>query len=84
MTVVMSAAAREEFLAAVGVGVLSVAAGRPGQTLAVSVWYSYQPGGLLTVLARARPRRSALPAGSACVSRTPARPTGMSVWRGPS
>ena len=59
MTVVMSAAAREEFLAAVRVGVLSVAAGRPGQTLAVPVWYSYQPGGLLTVLTGRRSRKAA-------------------------
>jgi nitroimidazol reductase NimA-like FMN-containing flavoprotein (pyridoxamine 5'-phosphate oxidase superfamily) len=50
MWIVMSAAEREEFLAGVRVGVLSVAAGMEGRTLAVPVWYSYQPGGLLTVL----------------------------------
>jgi hypothetical protein len=30
------------------VGLLSTAVGTAGRTLAVSVWYSYQPGGLLT------------------------------------
>jgi len=34
----------------VRLGVLSLAVGQGGQTLAVPVWYSYQPGGLLTVL----------------------------------
>jgi nitroimidazol reductase NimA-like FMN-containing flavoprotein (pyridoxamine 5'-phosphate oxidase superfamily) len=50
MSVVMSAVLREEFLAAARVGVLSVARGPAGRTLAVPVWYSYQPGGLVTVL----------------------------------
>jgi nitroimidazol reductase NimA-like FMN-containing flavoprotein (pyridoxamine 5'-phosphate oxidase superfamily) len=57
MWVVMSAAEREEFLAGVRVGVLSVAVGKPGRTLAVPVWYTYQPGGLLTVLTGRRPVR---------------------------
>jgi PPOX class probable F420-dependent enzyme len=60
MSVVMSAALREEFLAAARVGVLSVASVRPaGRTLAVPVWYSYQPGGLLTVLTGRRSRKAA-------------------------
>jgi nitroimidazol reductase NimA-like FMN-containing flavoprotein (pyridoxamine 5'-phosphate oxidase superfamily) len=59
MWVVMSAAEREEFLAGVRVGVLSAAAGQPGRTLAVPVWYSYQPGGLLTVLTGRRSRKAA-------------------------
>ena len=46
----MDAAAREEFLAGVHVGVLSAAPGAPGRTLAVPVWYDYRPGGLVTVL----------------------------------
>jgi len=50
MWIPMSAAEREEFLAGVRLGVLSLAVGQGGQTLAVPVWYSYQPGGLLTVL----------------------------------
>jgi len=55
----MSAAEREEFLAGVHVGVLSAAIGTAGQTLAVPVWYSYQPGGLLTVLTGRRSRKAA-------------------------
>ena len=54
MWVVMSAAEREEFLAGVRVGVLSAAVGTAGRTLAVPVWYSYRPGGLLTALTRRR------------------------------
>jgi nitroimidazol reductase NimA-like FMN-containing flavoprotein (pyridoxamine 5'-phosphate oxidase superfamily) len=59
MWVVMSAAEREEFLAGVHVGVLSVAVGMAGRTLAVPVWYSYQPGGLVTVLTGRRSRKAA-------------------------
>ena len=59
MWVAMSAAEREEFLAGVHVGVMSAAAGAAGQTLAVPVWYSYQPGGLLTVLTGRRSRKAA-------------------------
>ena len=58
MWVRMSAAEREEFLAGVHVGVLSAVAGQ-GRTLAVPVWYSYQPGGLLTVLTGRRSRKAA-------------------------
>jgi nitroimidazol reductase NimA-like FMN-containing flavoprotein (pyridoxamine 5'-phosphate oxidase superfamily) len=58
MWVAMSAARREEFLAGVHVGVLSVAVDRTGRTLAVPVWYSYQPGGLLTVLTGRRSRKA--------------------------
>jgi hypothetical protein len=59
MWVAMNVAGREEFLAGVHVGVLSAAAGTAGQTLAVPVWYSYQPGGLLTVLTSRRSRKAA-------------------------
>jgi nitroimidazol reductase NimA-like FMN-containing flavoprotein (pyridoxamine 5'-phosphate oxidase superfamily) len=59
MWVAMSAAEREEFLAGVHVGVLSAATGKTGRTLAVPVWYSYQPGGLLTVLTGRRSRKAA-------------------------
>ena len=59
MWVAMSAAEREEFLADVHVGVLSAAIGTAGQTLAVPVWYSYQPGGLLTVLTGRQSRKAA-------------------------
>jgi PPOX class probable F420-dependent enzyme len=60
MWVVMSAAEREEFLAEVHVGVLSAAVGTAGRTLAMPVWYSYQPGGLLTVLTGRRSRKAAV------------------------
>ena len=56
----MSVTEREEFLAGVHVGVLSAAAGTAGQTLAVPVWYSYQPGGLLTVLTGRQSRKAAV------------------------
>jgi nitroimidazol reductase NimA-like FMN-containing flavoprotein (pyridoxamine 5'-phosphate oxidase superfamily) len=59
MWVVMSAPEREEFLADLHVGVLSAAAGQSDRTLAVPVWYSYQPGGLLTVLTGRRSRKAA-------------------------
>ena len=59
MWVAMSAAEREEFLAGVRVGVLSAATGTGGRTLAVPVWYSYQPGGLVTVLTGRRSRKAA-------------------------
>ena len=59
MWVVMSAAMREEFLAGARVGVLSAAVGPAGRTLAVPVWYSYQPGGLLTVLTGRRSHKAA-------------------------
>jgi nitroimidazol reductase NimA-like FMN-containing flavoprotein (pyridoxamine 5'-phosphate oxidase superfamily) len=58
MWVAMNAAERDEFLADVHVGVLSAAMGTAGQTLAVPVWYSYQPGGLLTVLTGRRSRKA--------------------------
>jgi nitroimidazol reductase NimA-like FMN-containing flavoprotein (pyridoxamine 5'-phosphate oxidase superfamily) len=59
MWVAMSLAEREEFLSGVHVGVLSAAAGTAGQTLAVPVWYSYQPGGVLSVLTGRRSRKAA-------------------------
>jgi PPOX class probable F420-dependent enzyme len=59
MWVPMSAAEREAFLAGVHVGVLSAAVGSAARTLAVPVWYSYQPGGLLTVLTGRRSRKAA-------------------------
>ena len=55
----MGAAKREEFLSDVHVGVLSAAVGKTGRTLAVPVWYSYQLGGLLTVLTGRRSRKAA-------------------------
>lgn len=45
----MSQPEREEFLAGVHVGVLGVAAGDDRGPLIVPVWYSYRPGGLVSV-----------------------------------
>jgi len=45
----MSRAEREEFLAEVHVGVLTVVADEGRGPLATPVWYSYQPGGQLSV-----------------------------------
>jgi uncharacterized protein len=45
----MSRSEREEFLAALHVGVLSVASGDGSGPLAVPVWYTYQPGGTVNV-----------------------------------
>jgi PPOX class probable F420-dependent enzyme len=49
MSVAMSRAEREAFLAAVHVGVLTVTAGPDRGPLATPVWYSYQPGGVISV-----------------------------------
>ena len=49
MSLTISLAEREEFLAGVHVGVLSVASGDGGGPLTVPVWYSYQPGGTVYV-----------------------------------
>jgi PPOX class probable F420-dependent enzyme len=48
MSLNMSREEREEFLAGVHVGVLSVASD-DGGPLAVPVWYTYQPGGTINV-----------------------------------
>ncbi len=49
MTTRMTQAEREEFLAGLHVGVLGVAAGDDRGPLIVPVWYSYRPGGLISV-----------------------------------
>ena len=50
MSFAMSAQEREQFLAGLHVGVLSVAAGEGRGPLAVPVWYDYQPGGQVNVI----------------------------------
>ena len=50
MSLAMSVAEREQFLAGVHVGVLSVAAGAGRGPLAVPVWYDYQAGGRVSVI----------------------------------
>lgn len=59
MWVAMSPAERDEFLAGVHVGILGAAVGQAGRTLCTPVWYSYQPGGLLTVVTGRRSRKAA-------------------------
>jgi PPOX class probable F420-dependent enzyme len=49
VSVSMSRAEREAFLAEVHVGVLAVAAGPGRGPLVTPVWYSYQPGGRVSV-----------------------------------
>lgn len=49
MSMSMSRAEREEFLAGLHVGVLSVASPDGGGPLAAPVWYTYRPGGTVNV-----------------------------------
>ena len=49
MSLSMSRAEREAFLADVHVGVLSVADGQGRGPLVTPVWYNYQPGGLISI-----------------------------------
>ena len=49
MSLSMSRTDREEFLAGVHVGVLSVASDDGAGPLAVPIWYTYQPGGTVDV-----------------------------------
>jgi nitroimidazol reductase NimA-like FMN-containing flavoprotein (pyridoxamine 5'-phosphate oxidase superfamily) len=59
MTNAMSRAEREKFLADVHVGILSV--NQPGHApLAVPVWYSYEPGGTVSVGTSAGSRKARL------------------------
>ncbi len=59
MSLSMSRAEREEFLAGLHVGVLSVASPDGGGPLTVPVWYTYQPGGTVN-LSTGRGTRKAL------------------------
>jgi len=49
MSLSMSRAEREEFLAGLHVGVLAVASAGGGGPLAVPVWYTYRPGGTVNL-----------------------------------
>ena len=60
----MSPAEREEFLAGVHVGVLSVASPDGGGPLTVPVWYTYRPGGTVN-LSTGRGTRKARAIGAA-------------------
>ncbi|HTX82448.1 MAG TPA: pyridoxamine 5'-phosphate oxidase family protein [Streptosporangiaceae bacterium] len=55
----MNATERDEFLAGVHVGVLTTVIGAAGRTLAAPIWYSYPPGGLLTVITGRSSRKAA-------------------------
>jgi PPOX class probable F420-dependent enzyme len=59
MSVTMSREEREQFLAGVHVGVISVASVDGGGPLAVPVWYSYQPGGTVNVITGGSTRKAA-------------------------
>jgi PPOX class probable F420-dependent enzyme len=59
MTATMTREEREQFLAGLHVGVLSVASVDGGGPLAVPVWYSYQPGGTVNVITGASTRKAA-------------------------
>ncbi len=50
MSYAMSVAEREQFLAGVHIGVLSVAENGDRAPLAAPVWYDYKPGGLVSVI----------------------------------
>lgn len=55
----MSRAQREEFLAAVHVGIISVA--DPGRApLTVPIWYSYEPGGVVRCVTSSESRKATL------------------------
>jgi nitroimidazol reductase NimA-like FMN-containing flavoprotein (pyridoxamine 5'-phosphate oxidase superfamily) len=60
MTLVMSAAEREAYLADVHVGVLSVADGTERGPLAIPVWYLYEPGGEVAFITGRDSRKMAL------------------------
>lgn len=67
MTLAMTAVEREEFLSGVHVGVLAVA--RDGEApLAVPVWYSYRPGGEVTVITDGSSLKAALIQKAGCFS----------------
>lgn len=58
MSVIMSPVEREAFLADVHVGVLTVVAGAGRGPLATPVWYSYSPGGLVSLTTGATSRKA--------------------------
>ena len=77
MSLAMSRAEREAFLAETHVAVVSVA--QPGRgPLAVPVWYRYEPGGDVRFVTGGRSKKAELirrPAGSACWCRARRRRT---------
>jgi PPOX class probable F420-dependent enzyme len=59
MSAVMTREEREQFLAGVHVGVLSVASEHGDGPLSVPVWYTYQPGGPVSVITGGSTRKAA-------------------------
>jgi uncharacterized protein len=63
MSTVMSRTARQQFLSDLHVGVLSVATGPSGGTLAVPIWYDYSPErGVWVITSEVSPKGKALAA----------------------
>lgn len=60
MSLTMSAAEREAFLAGTHVGILSVADEAGRAPLALPVWYTYEPGGEITFITGRDSRKMAL------------------------
>lgn len=58
MSLAMSAAEQQEFLAGLHVAVLSVAAGERRGPITVPVWYEYQPGGRVSVVTGRNTRKA--------------------------
>ena len=59
MSATMTREEREQFLAGVHVGVISVASADGSGPLAVPVWYSYQPNGTVNVITGETTRKAA-------------------------
>src|SRR5579872_6488437 len=59
MTLSMSPAERQAFLADVHVGVMSVAQGSQGP-LTVPIWYTYEPGAMVSIITGASSRKATL------------------------
>src|ERR1700747_603096 len=57
VSLVMSVEERQQFLAGLHVGVLSVAEGNERAPLAVPVWYDYEVGGKVSVITGRRSRK---------------------------
>jgi len=58
VSVTMSQAERETFLAGVHVGVLAVVSQHDNGPLATPVWYSYSPGGLVSLITGSTSRKA--------------------------
>ncbi len=59
MSIEMTAEEREEFLAGLHVGIISISDGERGP-LALPIWYAYEPGGELTIITDESSRKARL------------------------